>query len=496
VKPMRHAAPLLLRRSSRRAPDRTAPGGPPADLLAAARGNAPAWGDPTAPYDAVERPAEARLVVTAGPRKGVEFALPEPLSTIGRARGNSVAIADVSVSRRHARLELQGDSWVIVDEGSGNGTRVNGTPVRRHRLRHGDEIAVGDTAMRFVEPGGVLVWAAARSERDEPSRRALRRAIALSSAAVVVAVVAILGAVAVRRHRLSALAEARARTEAARALAQGWSREGAALLDKGLWAEGRDKLRVAAELDAHDPEIARALERAEAEVSRAQSQAEARPLEVSSLPVETKPAAAAQASPERAVAGARLAAIRREARAVLDAYLRGEVQTALDLARTARGARASRLADPLARFAAAYQEGLTAQDNAVGLRSLMVAAGTDRAIAGGRDGRIGRDIGKALAARHLLLAQELSADEDLPRAAAHLRAAAQADPSSPNAEGRLRQVADRAREIYLRGYLARDEAPQEAREAFAIVRDTLPPDDDAAQKAARWLEKLEGRGVD
>jgi len=231
VKSMRTPAPLLLRRAPRRAPDRTAPGGPAADVLAAARGSVPAWGDPTAPYDAMERPTAARLVVTAGPRKGMEFALADPLTTIGRARGNSVALADVSVSRRHSRLELQRDSWVIVDEGSGNGTRVNGRPVQRHRLHHGDEIALGDTAMRFVEPGGVLVWAAGGT-RGEASRRVLRRALAFSSAAVLVAAVAILGALAVRRQRLMALAEARAQTEATRALVQGWLREGAALLEK------------------------------------------------------------------------------------------------------------------------------------------------------------------------------------------------------------------------------------------------------------------------
>jgi pSer/pThr/pTyr-binding forkhead associated (FHA) protein len=425
----------------------------------------------------------------------MEFALGDPLTTIGRARGNSVALADVSVSRRHSRLELQRDSWIIVDEGSGNGTRVNGRPVQRHRLRHGDEIALGDTALRFVEPGGVLVWAA-EGTRGQASRHVLRRALAFSSAAVLVAAVAILGALAVRRHRLAALAETRARTEATHALAQDWLREGAALLEKGSWVEGRDKLRIAAELDASDPEIARALERVEAEVSREQSEAEARSREASSSALESRPAPAAQAPPKRTAAAARQAAARRELRAVLDAYLRGDVQAALDLARTARGAGASRLAHPLARLAAAYQEGLTAQDSAAGLRSLELAAETDRAVAGGKDGRIARDVRKALAARHLLLALELSADEDLPRAAAHLRAAAREDPSNPDAERRLRQVADRAKELYLRGYLARDEAPEEARQAFAIARDTLSPEDETAQKAARWLEKLEGKGVD
>jgi hypothetical protein len=155
-----------------------------------------------------------------------------------------------------------------------------------------------------------------------------------------------------------------------------------------------------------------------------------------------------------------------------------------------------RLADPLAQFAAAYQEGVTAQDHAAALRSLAVAAEADRAIAQGREGRIARDVAKAIASRHLLLAQDLPADDDLPRAAAHLRAAAQSDPSNPEVEAKLHDVSDRAKEMYLRGYVVRDEAPEEARRMFLIVRDTLAPEEDAAQKAERWLQRLEGRGLD
>jgi len=145
------------------------------------------------------------------------------------------------------------------------------------------------------------------------------------------------------------------------------------------------------------------------------------------------------------------------------------------------------------RFAAAYQEGLTSGDHAAALRALDVAAEADRAVARGRDGRIARDIGKALAVRHLLLAQELVSDQDLPSAAAHLRAAAQSDPADAEVQEKLRQLADRAREIYLHAYVSRDADPEEARKSFTLVRDTLSPDDEEAQRAARWVERLEGK---
>src|SRR5438067_2107841 len=146
-------------------PERTDPGGPSADVLAKAqKENPPATpgpGDTTLVYDKNKgRPKgldAARLVVTAGPRKGFEFALVESPTTIGRGSDNVMVVPDISVSRHHVRVERQGESWVVHDQGSGNGTRVNGKPVDRYPLQHGDEIEMGDTKVQFVEPGGVVV---------------------------------------------------------------------------------------------------------------------------------------------------------------------------------------------------------------------------------------------------------------------------------------------------------------------------------------------------
>jgi pSer/pThr/pTyr-binding forkhead associated (FHA) protein len=75
--------------------------------------------------------------------------------TIGRREGNEIALPwDDEVSRVHAALERVGDDWVVVDDGlSRNGTWVNGDRVTgRRRLRDGDVIAVGATALAFVAP--------------------------------------------------------------------------------------------------------------------------------------------------------------------------------------------------------------------------------------------------------------------------------------------------------------------------------------------------------
>jgi pSer/pThr/pTyr-binding forkhead associated (FHA) protein len=76
--------------------------------------------------------------------------------TIGRRPGNEIALEwDTEVSRVHAALERVGEDWVVADDGlSRNGTWVNGERVTgRRRLRDGDVIAVGGTALAFVAPG-------------------------------------------------------------------------------------------------------------------------------------------------------------------------------------------------------------------------------------------------------------------------------------------------------------------------------------------------------
>ncbi len=76
-----------------------------------------------------------------------------PLGTdplvIGRLPECGVVLADSNVSRRHAELRRVGDSVVVTDLGSTNGTRVNGVAVREQHLASGDEITVGSTTLVF-----------------------------------------------------------------------------------------------------------------------------------------------------------------------------------------------------------------------------------------------------------------------------------------------------------------------------------------------------------
>src|SRR5262249_23014065 len=90
-------------------------------------------------------------MVTAGPSKDQIIPLPEGEATIGRDPANVVAIIDPSVSRKHCLLRPEEDGrFLIRDMESRNGTLVNGVPVKEQWLRHGDEIATGDSVFLFL----------------------------------------------------------------------------------------------------------------------------------------------------------------------------------------------------------------------------------------------------------------------------------------------------------------------------------------------------------
>jgi len=73
------------------------------------------------------------------------FPLEKANMFIGRDLGNDVVINDAEVSRRHARLVMQGDSFVLEDLGSTNGTSVGGVRLTGPRLlKAGDTITLGE----------------------------------------------------------------------------------------------------------------------------------------------------------------------------------------------------------------------------------------------------------------------------------------------------------------------------------------------------------------
>jgi predicted component of type VI protein secretion system len=93
-----------------------------------------------------------RLVMRRGPTPGTVFELSKSDMTIGRDLGNDYVINDVEISRKHLRLLLQGENYIIEDLGSTNGSFVNGQRLTgSHVLIPGDLISLGEHVTLVVE---------------------------------------------------------------------------------------------------------------------------------------------------------------------------------------------------------------------------------------------------------------------------------------------------------------------------------------------------------
>lgn len=92
----------------------------------------------------------ARLVLIVDGREGQAFPLRGNVY-LGRDKTNSVVVADQKVSRHHAMLMPVGNTYVLTDQGSANGTYLNGVLISQPtRLKHRDKIGLGDTLFMFT----------------------------------------------------------------------------------------------------------------------------------------------------------------------------------------------------------------------------------------------------------------------------------------------------------------------------------------------------------
>jgi hypothetical protein len=71
----------------------------------------------------------SRIVITSGPKTGLELPLGNEPLTIGRSSESGLVIRDDYTSSHHARLVLWGDQWMIQDLDSTNGTWHDGARV-------------------------------------------------------------------------------------------------------------------------------------------------------------------------------------------------------------------------------------------------------------------------------------------------------------------------------------------------------------------------------
>ena len=120
-----------------------------------------------------------RILRVLAPREPpVEYALEMDTIRVGRDESNHIVLQCAQVSAQHLVLKRQregGDGFRLIDQGSTNGTKVNGVRVREVALRDGDEIMIGGTvAAIYVESALTVVPRPTSAVNLPPARPPVR----------------------------------------------------------------------------------------------------------------------------------------------------------------------------------------------------------------------------------------------------------------------------------------------------------------------------------
>src|SRR5687768_6634065 len=90
-----------------------------------------------------------QLTIAEGKEAGREFVFDQQSVVIGRTSECDVVLYDPGVSRKHARIFEEKDSYFVEDMGSSNGTKLNGEIVKKAKLNDGDAVTLGPVVFNF-----------------------------------------------------------------------------------------------------------------------------------------------------------------------------------------------------------------------------------------------------------------------------------------------------------------------------------------------------------
>jgi hypothetical protein len=93
----------------------------------------------------------ALVVRSGGGMAGQSFQPGDGRTLVGRSPECDIFLDDVTVSRRHAEILRDGDSFTIRDLGSLNGTYVNRKRIESAVLENDDEVQVGKYRLTFLQ---------------------------------------------------------------------------------------------------------------------------------------------------------------------------------------------------------------------------------------------------------------------------------------------------------------------------------------------------------
>lgn len=94
----------------------------------------------------------SKLILTLDGEIINEHSLETETLSVGRKHTNDIQLNDLTVSGRHAMIsQTQPEQIFVEDLGSTNGTLVNGKKVKRHMLKHGEVVKIGDHDFTLID---------------------------------------------------------------------------------------------------------------------------------------------------------------------------------------------------------------------------------------------------------------------------------------------------------------------------------------------------------
>jgi len=92
----------------------------------------------------------ARVILVFNKKVIKEYPFDKESMAIGRNEANDIVIDNLAVSSLHARIDKAGETYIITDLQSTNGTFVNNKQITAHKLQHKDKIVIGKHLLFFA----------------------------------------------------------------------------------------------------------------------------------------------------------------------------------------------------------------------------------------------------------------------------------------------------------------------------------------------------------
>lgn len=92
----------------------------------------------------------ARVILVFNKKVIKEYPFDKESMAIGRDEANDIVIDNLAVSSLHARIDKAGETYIVTDLQSTNGTFVNDKQITSHKLQHKDKIVIGKHLLFFA----------------------------------------------------------------------------------------------------------------------------------------------------------------------------------------------------------------------------------------------------------------------------------------------------------------------------------------------------------